>query len=62
MNPGYTFGLIPGILGDVFGSDSLNGYEGDPNYQEDTRSIKGGDGNPLVDELMPIKIREGDRM
>ena len=62
MNPGYTFGLIPGILGDVFGSDSLNGYEGDPNYQEDTRPIKGGDGNPLVDELMPIKIREGDRM
>ena len=38
MNPGYTFGLIPGILGDVYGSDSLNGYEGEI-YTIDARKI-----------------------
>lgn len=53
MNDGYYIGLIPGLIGDLIGDSSeeiLNGYDGDPDYQyeeeEQTRPIKGGDGNP----------------
>ena len=62
MNDWYNIGIIPGILGDLIGTEGDNQLDGtrvEPN-QNSTRPIKGPGGNPLAPEEPPdiIEIEE----